>query len=346
MQDSEVKKPVGSSHCSLKHLENAMQIHSRRAVLAGFAALALPSRFAIARDQPPLKIVFPFSPGGSADAIARLFAEQLQARLGRAVIVDNRAGAGGRIGAQAVKNAAPDEDTLLFASASQISLQPHLFPSLGYDPFVDFLPISQVVTVDLALAVSGQLPVRSIAELINWMKADPARAVYGSPGAGTAPHFICTEFGRITGLNLRHTAYRGTPAALPDVIAGRVPMYMAFLSELLEQHRAGRIRILATAAGTRSSFLSQVATLKESSIDVDASGWFAFYAPAHRSGETVERLTKEIVAIARDSEIRGKMRAMGCEPTGTTSEELRQLQRADFLRWGPIVKASGITVEN
>ena len=133
-----------------------MQIHSRRAVLAGFAALALPSRLAIARDQPPLKIVFPFSPGGSADAIARLFAEQLQARLGRAVIVDNRAGAGGRIGAQAVKNAAPDEDTLLFASASQISLQPHLFLSLGYDPFVDFLPISQVVTVDLALAVSGR----------------------------------------------------------------------------------------------------------------------------------------------------------------------------------------------
>ena len=211
-----------------------MQNHSRRGVLTSFAALALPSRFAIARDQSPLKLVFPFSPGGSADAIARLFAEQLQARLDRAVIVDNRAGAGGRIGAQAVKNAARDDEALLFASASQISLQPHLFLNLGYDPFVDFAPISQVVTVDLALAVSGQLPVRSIAELIDWMQADPARAVYGSPGTGTAPHFICTEFGSITGLNLRHTAYRGTPAALADVMAGRVPMYMAFLSELLE----------------------------------------------------------------------------------------------------------------
>jgi len=300
-----------------------MQIHSRRDVLVGFAALALSSRFAIARDQSSVRVVFPFSPGGSADAIARLFAEQLQVRLGRAVIVDNRAGAGGRIGAQAVKNAAPDDEVLLFASASQISLQPHLFPDLGYDPFVDFVPISRVVTVDLALAVSGQLPVQSIAELINWMKADPAHAVYGSPGTGTAPHFICTEFGRITGLNLRHTPYRGTPAALPDVMAGRVPMYMAFLSELLEQHQAGRVSILATAAATRSSFLPQIATLKESGIDVDASGWFAFYAPTQASGETVQRLTKEIVAIAREPEIRAKTRALGFEPTVTTAEELR-----------------------
>jgi tripartite-type tricarboxylate transporter receptor subunit TctC len=322
-----------------------MQIHSRRAVLAGFAALTLSSRSAIARDQ-PLKIVFPFSPGGSADSIARLFAEHLQTRLGRAVIVDNRAGAGGRIGAQAVKNAAPDEETLLLASASQFSLQPHLVLSLGYDPFVDFAPVSQVVTVDLALAVNSQLPVRSTTELIAWIKANPARAIYGSPGAGTAPHFICTEFGRITGLDLRHIAYRGTPAALPDVLAGRVPIYMAFLSELLEHDRAGGIRILATAASTRSSFLPRIATLKESGIDVDASGWFAFYAPAHTSWEMVERLTKEIVAIARDPDIRAKIRAMGCEPTGTTPEELRQLQRADFERWGPIVKASGVTVEN
>jgi tripartite-type tricarboxylate transporter receptor subunit TctC len=322
-----------------------MQIRSRRAVLASFAALALPSRFAIGRDRSPLRIVFPFSPGGSADAIARLFAEQLQARLGRFVIVDNRAGAGGRIGAQAVKNAAPDEETLLFASASQISLQPHLFLNLGYDPFVDFAPISQVMTVDLALAVSGHLPVRSLAELIDWIKADSARAVYGSPGTGTAPHFICSEFGRITGLNLRHTAYRGTPAALPDVMEGRVPMYMAFLSELLEQHRAGRIRILATAAATRSSFLPQIATLRESGINVDASGWFAFYAPAHASAEMVQRLTKEIVAITGQPEVRAKMHAMAFEPTGTTSEELRRLQHADFQRWGPIVKASGFTVE-
>jgi tripartite-type tricarboxylate transporter receptor subunit TctC len=344
-QNCEVKKPGRITTLLPQASENAMQICSRRAVLTGLAGLALSSWSATAREQ-SLKVVFPFSPGGSGDAIARLFAERLQTRLGRAVIVDNRAGAGGRIGAQAVKNAAPDEETLLFASASQFSLQPHLFPNLGYDPFVDFVPVSQAATIDLALAVNSQLPVRSVGELIAWIKANPDRAIYGSPGAGTAPHFICTEFGRVTGLNLRHVAYRGTPAALPDVLAGRVPVYMAFLSELLGQERAGGIRILATAAGVRSSFLPQIATLKESGIDVDASGWYAFYAPAHAAGEAVERLTKEIISIATEPEVRAKIRAMGCEPTGTTPEELKRLQRADFERWGPVVRASGITVEN
>jgi tripartite-type tricarboxylate transporter receptor subunit TctC len=321
-----------------------MQVHSRRAILAGLSALALPLP-AVAGDR-PLKIVFPFAPGGSADSIARLFAEQLHTKLGRVTIVENLAGAGGRIGAQAVKNAAPGEETLLLASASQFSLQPHLFRTLGYDPELDFAPLSQVMTVDLALAVSGKLPIHSAHELIDWMKANPAQAVFGSPGAGTAPHFICGEFGRIAGLNLRHTPYKGTPAALPDVLAGRVPMYMAFVSELLEQHRGGGIRIIATAAAARSSFLPQTATLKESGIDIDASGWFAFYAPAHSSRQFVERLGKEIIAIGSDPEMRAKIHAMGCEPTGTTSDELKRIQRADFERWGPIVRASGFPVED
>lgn len=328
----------------LMYLENAVQHHSRRAILAGLSALALPLP-AVAANR-PLKIVFPFAPGGSGDSIARLFAEQLHTRFGRVAIVENLAGAGGRIGAQAVKNAAPSEETLLFASASQFSLQPHLFRALGYDPELDFVPLSQVMTVDLALAVSGKLPIRSTSELIDWIKANPAQAVCGSPGAGTAPHFICSEFGRITGLNLRHAPYKGTPAALPDILAGRVPMYVAFLSELLEQHRSGGIRIIATAGGTRSSFLPQTATLKENGIDIDASGWFAFYAPAHSPRELVERLAKEIVAIGNDPEMRTKIRAMGCEPTGTTSEELRRIERADFERWGSVVRASGFPVED
>jgi tripartite-type tricarboxylate transporter receptor subunit TctC len=320
-----------------------MQLCSRRAILGGLSALALPLP-AIASDR-PLKIVFPFALGGSGDSIARLFAEQLHTRFGKVAIVENLAGAGGRIGVQAVKNAAPSEETVLFASASQFTLQPHLFRSLGYDAERDFVPLSQVMTVDLTLAVSGKLPVHSAHELIDWMKANPAQAVYGSPGAGTAPHFICDEFGRITGLNLRHTPYKGTPAALPDVLAGRVPMYMAFVSELLEQHRGGGIRIIATAAAARSSFLPQTATLKESGIDIDASGWFAFYAPAHSSRQFVERLGKEIIAIGSDPEMRAKIHAMGCEPTGTTSDELKRIQRADFERWGPIVRASGFPIE-
>jgi tripartite-type tricarboxylate transporter receptor subunit TctC len=323
-----------------------MQLHSRRAVLAGLVGLAFGSRLASAVEQPALKIVFPFSAGGFADALARLFAGRLSGKLGRAVIVDNHAGAGGRLGAQTVKDALPNGETLLFASASQISLQPHLFRDLGYEPFRDFFPVSQVATVDLALAVSATVPVDSVAGLIGWMKADPARAVYGSPGTGTAPHFLCAEFGRQTGLSLRHTPYRGTPAALPDLIAGRIPMYMAFVSELLEQHRDGRVRIIATAAATRSPFLPRVPTLKESGVDIDASGWFAFYAPARTPEATIERLARDIVAIARDPDMRARMHAMAFEPTGTSPEELHQLQQADSARWSLIVKTSGVRLDD
>jgi tripartite-type tricarboxylate transporter receptor subunit TctC len=321
-----------------------MQTLSRRAVLAGTAALAFSSRPGTAQDQ-TLKIVFPFSAGASADAVARLIAEHLQKTLGRPVIVENKVGAGGRIGAQAVKDAPPNGATLLFASGAQFTLQPHVFPTLGYDPFDDFLPISQVVKFDLALAVSSQLSVHSINELVAWFKANPAHAVYGSPGAGTSAHFAASEFGRAFGLDLRHVAYRGTPTALPDLLTGRVPMYMASSAELLEQHKSGGIRILAIAEAMRSPILPEIPTLKESGVDVDAPGWFAFYAPARTPGETIDTLAKAIVAATRAPETRAKIAALGFQPTGTTPEELKQLQRAQFERWGPIVTTSGIKAE-
>ena len=316
-----------------------MQTHSRRAVLAGTAALAFSSRPGTAQDQ-TLKIVFPFSAGASADAVARLIAEHLQKTLGRPVIVENKVGAGGRIGAQAVKDAPPNGAMLLFASGAQFTLQPHVLPTLGYDPFDDFLPISQVVKFDLALAVSSQLPVRSINELVAWFKTNPAHAVYGSPGAGTSAHFAATEFGRVFGLDLRHVAYRGTPAALPDLLTGRVPMYMASSAELLEQHKSGGIRILAIAEAMRSPILPEIPTLK-----VDAPGWFAFYAPAHTPGEIIDTMAKAIVTATRAPETRAKIAALGFQPTGTTPEELKQLQRVQFERWGPMVRASGIKAE-
>ena len=321
-----------------------MQTHSRRAVLAGTAALAFSSRLGTAQDQ-TLKIVFPFSAGASADAVARLIAEHLQKTLNRPVIVENKVGAGGRIGALAVKDAPPNGAMLLFASGAQFTLQPHVFPSLGYDPFDDFLPISQVVKFDLALAVSSQLPVRSINELVAWFKTNPAHAVYGSPGAGTSAHFAAMEFGRAFGLDLRHVAYRGTPAALPDLLTGRVPMYLASSAELLEQHKSGGIRILAIAEAMRSPILPDIPTLKESGVDVDAPGWFAFYAPARTPVEIIDIQATAIIAATRATETRAKIAALGFQPTGTTPEELKQLQRAQFERWGPMVRASGIKAE-
>jgi tripartite-type tricarboxylate transporter receptor subunit TctC len=312
----------------------------RCVILAGLASLALPAVGGFAAEQ-TLKIVFPFSAGGSADAVARLVAEHLQNSLGRPVIVENKVGASGRIGALAVKDAPPDGSTLLFAGSSQLTLQPSLYPDLGYDPAADFVPISQVVRFDQVLAVSSHVPAKSVKDLLVWLKANPDKAIYGSPGAGTFPHFAGMEFGRLGGLDFRHVAYRGTPAALPDLLSGRIAVFMSSPAELIELHNSGSIRILATTGSSRSMILPDVPTLKESGIDVEVPGWFALYAPARTPAELIERLQNEIVAIMRLPDVYAKILSVGFEPTATTSAELRKLQLAELQRWAPIVKASG-----
>jgi tripartite-type tricarboxylate transporter receptor subunit TctC len=321
-----------------------MQTHSRRSVLAGLAASLVSSRPGAAQAQ-TLRVVISFSAGGAVDGIARLIADRLRSSLGRSVIVENIVGAGGRIGARAVKDAQPNGTKLLFASNSQMTLQPHIYRDLGYDAFNDFVPISQTVRSEVAFAVGGQSPIHSIKELIAWLKANPSQALYGSPGIGTGPHFAGREFARLSGLDLRHAPYKGTSAALPDVLAGRVPLYIALTAELIEQHKSGAIRILATADAARSPFLPDVPTLGESGIEIEAPGWFAFYAPAGTPEDIVARLEKEIVAATNAPEMRTKIETMGYLPTGTTSDALRKIQRADFERWGTIVKASGFEVE-
>jgi tripartite-type tricarboxylate transporter receptor subunit TctC len=180
-----------------------------------------------------------------------MLADHLQKSLARAVIVENRPGAGGRVGARAVKEAAPDGATLLFAPSGLATAYPHVYANLGYDPLVDLLPIIQVVKFDQALVVGGKLPVRSVAELVAWLKANPDQATFGSPGAGGSVHFAGMEFGRFAKLDLRHVAYKGTPAALPDLMTGRLPMYIASVAEFIEHHKAGTIRILATLGASR-----------------------------------------------------------------------------------------------
>jgi tripartite-type tricarboxylate transporter receptor subunit TctC len=317
-----------------------MRSFLRSVMLAALASMIFTAAGCLAAEH-ALKIVVPFQAGASSDAVARLVAEQLQKSLGRPVIVENKVGASGRIGALAVKNALPDGSTLLFAGSSQLTLQSHLYPDLGYDPAADFVPISQVIRFDQVLAIGSHLPVQSVGELVAWLKANPDKATYGSPGAGTFPHFAGVAFGRLSGVDFHHVAYRGTPAAIPDLLSGRIAVFMSSPAELLELHKSGSIHILATAGSSRSTILPDVPTLRESGIDVVVPGWFAFYAPARTPVEIVEQLQNEIIAIAGLPDVRAKILAIGFEPTGTTSTELKRIQLAEFESWGPIVKASG-----
>jgi len=321
-----------------------MHTLSRRVVWAGLALAALWPGPASAQEQ-TLKIVFPYSAGGSADAVARMLADHMQKSLGRPVIVENRPGAGGRVGARAVKEAAPDGATLLFSNAGLVTILPHVYANLGYDPLVDLLPVTQVVKSDLALVVSGKLPVRSVPDLVAWLKANPDQATFGSPAPGSALHFAGMELGRLAKIDLRHVPYKGTPAAVPDLITGRLPMYIASVAEFIEHHKAGSIRMVATLGASRSRFLPDVPTLRESGFDIEAPSWFAMWAPAGMPTHVAERLREAIVDALRNTEIRTRIDTLGYEIAGTTGEELARIQRAEYERWGPIIKASGFKPE-
>jgi tripartite-type tricarboxylate transporter receptor subunit TctC len=318
-----------------------MQTHSRRAVLLGGSLLTLLPTIGRTQEQ-LLKVVYPFVAGGTADAIARLMAERMQQDMRKPVVVENKPGAGGRIGARAVKDGPADGTVLMFTVSSQFTLQPHLFSDLGYDPFTDFAPISQVMTFDQAVAVPANSPIRSLGDLVAWYKENPEQAVFGSPGSGTGPHVVALEFARVFNLNLRHVAYRGTAAALPDLFTGRIPAHFAASAELVEHQTSGKIRILATGGAQRSSALLVIPTFKESGADINASGWYAVYAPARTPAATVKSIEKEIIAVAHDQEIRSRILSAGFRPAGTTADELRNIQRSEFDHWARVVGETGL----
>jgi len=312
---------------------------SRRAVLFGAGALTMLP--ATGWTQEALKIVYPFPAGNAGDTIARLLADRMQRDLHRAAIVENKPGAGGRIGARAVKDAAADGTTLLFAVSAQLTLQPHLF-DVGYDPYADFAPVSQVMAFDQAVAVPANSPIQSLHELVAWYKVNPEQATFGSPGSGTGPYVVALELARVFQLELRPVAYRGTAAALPDLFTGRIPAHFAASAELIEHHTGGKIRILATGGAERSTLLPDVPTFRECGVDIEATGWYGLYVPARTPAEIVNGLEREIVAVVHDPQIGTRIQAMGFRPTGTTAQELRQIQRAEFDRWAGVVSASGL----
>jgi tripartite-type tricarboxylate transporter receptor subunit TctC len=296
-----------------------------------------------AQSADTIRIVFPFAAGGSGDALARILAEHLRVTLNAPVIVENRTGAQGRIGVQAVKGAAPDGKTLLLTPVAPMSIYQHVYKSLGYDPIADFQPLSQVVTFDFAIAVGPQVPAKSLAELVEWVKANPAKGSYGIPAAGSLPHFFGALFAKAAGLDLRHVGYRGSAAALTDLVGGQLPIVVTTTADLLEQHKAGKIRMLATSDRQRSPFVPDIPTFKEAGYDILGTGWYGFFAPAGLAPGQVEKLSAALAAGVRQPQIKERLLALGLQPTGTTAAELGRIQKADSELWAPAVKASGFT---
>jgi tripartite-type tricarboxylate transporter receptor subunit TctC len=315
----------------------------RLLTLVAFASL-LAVNGALAQEQ-PIRIVYPFAAGGSGDGLSRLVGDKMRAALNRNVIVENRTGAAGRPGVMAVKNAAPDGGTLLITPIAPMAVYQHVYKNLEYDPIKDFAAVSQIATFDMGVAVSASNPATSLKELIAWAKADPARAAFGSPGAGTLPHFFGLMLARAAGIELRHVPYKGSAPTLTDLTAGHVPMVFTTLSDFVEMHKAKRIRILATSGAKRSSFVPEVPTFREAGFDIEGTSWYGAFVPARTPRETVDRLSAVIAAAVRMSDVRERFLGWGLQPTGTSAAEFAAIQKADSERWAAGVKASGFTAD-
>ena len=320
-----------------------MQTLRRFATALGVACLAFAAQ---AQVDKPVRIVVGFAPGGSADIAARLIAERMKDELKQPVLVENKPGAGGRIVAESMKSAPADGSVLMLTPVVVPVLAPMVFSKLPYDPAVDFTPVAHVANFQFALGVNGTHPAKSMKELVAWYKANPAKANFGSPAPGSLPHFFGLMIGKGAGVELIHVPYNGGAPMMNGLMGDQVTSGIDTTVEMIELHRAGKIRILGTSGATRSPLLPEVPTLVESGlVGVEGTGWFAVYAPAKTPDATVRQLNASINKALAVPELRERFMKLGLEPTGGTPSELSARMAQDTARWSPVVKASGFKAD-
>jgi tripartite-type tricarboxylate transporter receptor subunit TctC len=320
-----------------------------RYVLPGLAALvaswpAAPS--AQAQDYPtrPVTIIVPFAPGGSADIGARIFAQKLTERLGKPVVVENRAGAGTVIGASAAAKAAPDGYTLLMGGSSALAYNVTLHKKLPYDPAKDFVPLAHVAAIPFVLVVQPSLPVHSVADLIKLAKDRPGHLAFGTAGQGSPAH-LCGELLRgMTGIDITYIPYKGTAPAMTDFVAGHVPAMFVDLPPALPLIREGKMRALGVTSAARVPAAPEIAPLAQVGVPgYDAGGWLMFVAPANTPQEIVRRLNHELKGITVLPEIRERSTGMGLIPIDSPPvDRLQAYVKSEIARWGRIIQQAGI----
>ena len=291
----------------------------------------------------------PFPAGGGTDVLARIVAEKLRGNYAPTVIVENRVGASGRTGVEAVKNAPPDGTTLLFTPDFLMTVYPHSFRKLSYDPLADFVPIALIARSGLALAAGPALPaeVKTVREYVDWAREHPKQAFYATTAAGGTPHFVGVMLARDAKVDLSPVHYKGGAPALQDLIGGQVPVSINPIGELLPQLKGGKLRVLAVTSAQRSKFLPDVPTMAESGFpNIVISPWLGFFAPAKTAPDVVKRLANGVADATQHGEAQIGMLKLGMEPQAMSPAAFREIVRADLERWAPVVKASGFTAED
>lgn len=325
---------------------------NRRQVIQSAGATALLASIgqqAWAQAQPELvKIVTGFAAGGTSDTTCRKVAQAMTGAYAKSVVVENKTGAGGQIAVQTVKAAAPDGTTILQTPTSILTIYPHIYKKLPYDPSVDLTPVTVACLFDFGFAVGPAVPanIRTIPEFLAWAKTNPAGANFGSPAAGSTPHFIGALLGKSAGVDLKHAAYRGTQPAMLDLLGGNISAVSGPIGDITQHLPTGKVRILGTSGTKRNRFAPDVATFTEQGIkDATHSEWFAFFLPAKASPELVARLNTAMKTALATKDVIDGMAGFGLEAMSSTPAELTELVKKDTAKWAPIVKAVGFTAD-
>ncbi len=309
------------------------------ALVAGGAQAAYPDK--------PIRLVVGFPPGQATDIIARSAAKKLQEVLGQPVIVDNKAGAAGIIGSEIVAKAAPDGYTLLVSSSGPLAINPSLYSKLSYNPVRDFEPITLLAVVPLFLAVNPAFPAQTATDLVRLAKASPGKINYGSGGSGITSHLAMELLKNSQGIDLTHVPYKGSPAAITDLIGGQVQLMFDTGPALLPHMRSGKLRILAVGSRNRNPAAPNVPTMAEAGLgNFEAPAWIGLVAPKGTPREIVDTLNKALQAAWRDApEVKEQMTALGAEATSMTTVEFGRYIQSEMEKWALAVKLSGAKVD-
>lgn len=325
---------------------------NRRQLLASTGAIALATSTPSARAQAlpdSARIYAGFAPGGTVDVTARRVAEKLRDVVAKAVVVENRSGAGGQLALAALKSAPADGLTMLVTPMSMVGIYPHTYKKLAYDPFTDFAPVSQVARLDFGLAVGPGVPasVHTLPEFVAWCKANPAQANFGSPASGSVPHFVGELFSRAASIEMKHVPYRGTQPAIVDLMGGQVASVSAPVGDFLQHLPSGKVRLLASSGSARSRFAPNVPTYAEQGYaDIVFDEWFGLYVPVKTPADAVTRLSAAMRTALGSQDLIDALAQMGLEARRSTPAELAALLKKDSARWAPLIKSIGFSAES
>ena len=302
--------------------------------------------FAQAYPAKPIKLVVPFPPGGPLDLAGRAIGQKLQEAWGQPVVIENRPGAGGNIGADAVAKSAPDGYTLVMGALSTHAVNPHLFAKMPYDALKDFAPVTLVAVTPNVLVLNPAVPAANVRELVALAKASPGKLSFASGSNGSAGHLAGELFKTLAGIDIVHVPYKGGAPAMQDLLGGQVQFMFDNLANSTAQLKAGKLKAFAVTTARRSAFAPELPTMAEAGVPgFDISTWYGILAPAGTPPDIVKKLNAEIVRILATEDIRDKLKAQGAEPSPTSPEEFAAFIRAEWTKYAKIVKDSGAKVD-